>query len=315
MLHWQHNLQDKNKVIAFTSACLIYSLLIVFFGIAVRVPTAVAQQRLNINLSRNKIASPVVFGGSRKSHKAEQKAAQKQASSTSVTPDSKKVKKKKSSWVKKIPKKSQSAPSKKATPQKAKPQKKKKQKLARASTKKTAKPAIKPRPKKKDVVKKKKTAAPKKVVKKKLEKKDISSQQKKHTTKVGPVAPIKPTQQKKDSQKIKKMQQTTSSSNSKVTSTQSEDVAIGEQLEIADKDQLALNKSILRSWHHPRGIADNLTVRIEVMISKDGRVSESTIIKSSGVPAYDMAARAALWRSDYPRAYWGKQLSLIFGKE
>lgn len=81
----------------------------------------------------------------------------------------------------------------------------------------------------------------------------------------------------------------------------------------ASMDQFALMRAISRSWHPPIGLSDGLSSKLTIVLGEDGSVSNVEISQKSGVVAYDLAAKAALWRTVYPKVFWGKKISVIFG--
>lgn len=87
----------------------------------------------------------------------------------------------------------------------------------------------------------------------------------------------------------------------------------GENPEELSPDGAALLYAIERVWRPPAGVRAQLTAQIRVSLRSDGAVLDAVIEKQSGVVAFDMAARAALWRVSYPNGLWGKTLVIIFG--
>lgn len=79
------------------------------------------------------------------------------------------------------------------------------------------------------------------------------------------------------------------------------------------RDGVALMNAIGRVWRPPRGVHHSLRARVKVVVRRDGSVDDVVIEQKSGVLAYDMAARAALWRAEYPSAFWGKSVVVVFG--
>jgi hypothetical protein len=49
-------------------------------------------------------------------------------------------------------------------------------------------------------------------------------------------------------------------------------------------------------------------------LAGNGSAEDIKIVEGSGVLAYDMAVRASLLRTEYPRAFWGKTIAVVFGK-
>lgn len=93
------------------------------------------------------------------------------------------------------------------------------------------------------------------------------------------------------------------------------EILVGQQSyeEGVSRDQVALTNSINRTWRPPRGLDVSLTARCRVILRQNGAVEDVQIEQKSGVLAFDMSARATLWRLQYPETYWGKALVIIFG--
>jgi len=80
------------------------------------------------------------------------------------------------------------------------------------------------------------------------------------------------------------------------------------------REGLAVMRSVGRAWRPPRGLSPLLSARLIVSLYDDGSIEKVVIEKKSGVLAFDMAARAALWRAEYPSIFWGKNIAVVFGK-
>ncbi len=87
----------------------------------------------------------------------------------------------------------------------------------------------------------------------------------------------------------------------------------GEDGEIS-RDEYALMCAVGRAWRPPRGLKPGLSARLIVAISAQGRAERVDITSSSRVPAYDIAARASLYRAEYPPVFWGKNIAVVFGQ-
>jgi colicin import membrane protein len=81
------------------------------------------------------------------------------------------------------------------------------------------------------------------------------------------------------------------------------------------RDEYALMGAVERAWRPPRGLKPGLAARLTVTVSAQGRADQVAIVVSSRVPAYDIAARAALYRAEYPPVFWGKSIAVVFGQE
>ncbi len=82
-----------------------------------------------------------------------------------------------------------------------------------------------------------------------------------------------------------------------------------------DRDVEAFVGAIRRVWRLPRGLSSSLHAQVLLVLSAGGSVESASIMQSSGVVAYDLAARAALHRAVYPAVFWGKRIMVEFGKD
>ncbi|MBN2267181.1 MAG: TonB C-terminal domain-containing protein [Candidatus Babeliaceae bacterium] len=92
-------------------------------------------------------------------------------------------------------------------------------------------------------------------------------------------------------------------------------VTLGEDADGGElsRDVAALMHALERVWRPPRGLSAHLAVSARVTLGGKGTVTEVVLEKESGVLAFDMAARAALWRVTYPTGFWGKSIIIVFG--
>lgn len=171
-----------------------------------------------------------------------------------------------------------------------------KKKLAAQLTKKTT-------PVKKKAAPKKKTP-PKKpaIIKKKPAVKKIEPKKKVEPLKKQPPVKQKPVQ-KKIEQKPKE-----------VTKPPEKDEAI-----LIGKDDLKLlniTDEILNNikdlWNPPAGINPENPCKILVVVDKKGQTQDFSVIESSGVLAYDMAAQIAVSEAEFPKRVWDHEFTLNF---
>lgn len=80
------------------------------------------------------------------------------------------------------------------------------------------------------------------------------------------------------------------------------------------RDEYALMCAVGRTWRPPRGLKPGLSARLVVVLTTQGKVERVDIETSSRVPAYDIAARGALYRAEYPAVFWGKNIAVVFGQ-
>ena len=84
--------------------------------------------------------------------------------------------------------------------------------------------------------------------------------------------------------------------------------------DVSDHVYQAMVSEITKAWHPPAGLGGTLSCQVKVALTHNGSVSQVSLEQSSGVLAFDMAARAAMWRvKAYPRALWGREVVIVFG--
>lgn len=73
---------------------------------------------------------------------------------------------------------------------------------------------------------------------------------------------------------------------------------------------LEIQNELLRVWHPPIGIDDEITCTVRVIIDKEGTVKSLELTKPSGMLLFDVSARGAIQQAVWPRAVWGTTLEL-----
>jgi outer membrane biosynthesis protein TonB len=76
--------------------------------------------------------------------------------------------------------------------------------------------------------------------------------------------------------------------------------------------QQAIVEQINRHWQPPAGFDPDIEVILVVRVGTDGNVSEVDTQQSSGVFAYDVHARSAVYEMHFPKACWGKSITIAF---
>ena len=338
MLPWQRRMRDRKrqlKIKALASAIAIYVTLV--FGIFFSSYQPVQRIHLRVHPGAKGNPSPVLFmqnpsaaqrnrSGVRKgtvTHKKSGKPAGKKAQ-------------------KKVAPKPQPKPAKKTAPQKPQPQPKKKPIKPKPKPKpKPKKPVIKKEPpKKKPVIKKpqpKKKIEPKKEPKKPKEVKKKVEPPKKVTPQPPPKKKLEPKKEPKKKEEPKKPEKATEQpevlpeaqkEQIKKEEPHSElqapevpaeqevtELYVDEGYDQGSRAHIALSRAVARTWKPPHGLVDNLSSQLIVQITQEGTVANVKIEKKSGVLAYDLSARAALWRVEYPQEFWGKSISILFGPQ
>ncbi|HAU30486.1 MAG: hypothetical protein UV79_C0004G0029 [candidate division TM6 bacterium GW2011_GWF2_43_17] len=84
---------------------------------------------------------------------------------------------------------------------------------------------------------------------------------------------------------------------------------------VNERDNMAFIAAIRHVWRLPRGLQTDLKAQVLLVLNAQGVVQDIAVIRSSGVLAYDLSARAALHRAVFPGVFWGKKICIEFGKE
>jgi TonB family protein len=82
-----------------------------------------------------------------------------------------------------------------------------------------------------------------------------------------------------------------------------------EKLQLQSKIQQAVETY----WSPPVGMAKNTVCELQVTINSAGAVAHVKIAKSSKIMAFDLAARAAIYRTKFPKDVWDKQIMIELG--
>lgn len=77
--------------------------------------------------------------------------------------------------------------------------------------------------------------------------------------------------------------------------------------------QNLIQQAVREHWTSPAGF-DHVSCMVQIALTKTGVVKDVDIKVSSGVFAYDIAARSAAQKACYPKEVWNKKLILQFGK-
>ncbi len=70
--------------------------------------------------------------------------------------------------------------------------------------------------------------------------------------------------------------------------------------------------AVQSSWNPPVGIVPTKACVICIKVKNDGTVNTIAIEQSSGIPAYDMAAKAAVFKTQFPRQLWNRSVRFSF---
>ncbi len=76
--------------------------------------------------------------------------------------------------------------------------------------------------------------------------------------------------------------------------------------------QQAIAQQVNLHWQPPEGFADDLQAIITIALNYKGEVDAIDMKEGSGVLAYDIHARSAIYAMQFPRACWGKKITITF---
>ncbi len=81
---------------------------------------------------------------------------------------------------------------------------------------------------------------------------------------------------------------------------------------IQEQYYLEIIESVRRWWQPPLGIDPQAQCIISIKISDSGACVEMVVKQSSGIPAYDISAKSALLKNNFPKSMWGKECIFQF---
>ncbi len=76
--------------------------------------------------------------------------------------------------------------------------------------------------------------------------------------------------------------------------------------------QRAIAQELKKVWHPPQGLSQDLETILLVDINFAGDIASIETQRESGVLVYDIHARTAVYAMHFPRACWGKQITITF---
>ena len=78
------------------------------------------------------------------------------------------------------------------------------------------------------------------------------------------------------------------------------------------KIQQAIVEQVQMHWAPPEGLEPELEVILSIHIGMNGDVTDIDTQQSSGVFAYDVHARSAVYEMAFPKVCWGKTITIAF---
>lgn len=152
------------------------------------------------------------------------------------------------------------------------------------------------------------------------------SQQKKESDSAKAATDRKKDEQKKDivkkeAEKQKPIEQTQPSSkqeSSKQASGKAQDATTQNVIHVGHHEYAALEVQKLiqqeaqRCWKAPIGVGNDVSCQVMVRVDHNGAIRDITLSQQSGVLMYDVHARQAVSRMQFPRGAWGKEVVVYF---
>lgn len=78
--------------------------------------------------------------------------------------------------------------------------------------------------------------------------------------------------------------------------------------------QQELYSQLLLHWQPPAGIAENIFCCVKATITKEGAVADVSMDTSSNILVFDVAARSAIFQTEFPQSVWGKEVLITFNQ-
>jgi len=91
-------------------------------------------------------------------------------------------------------------------------------------------------------------------------------------------------------------------------------IYIGQQELESFSVQYKIEQEVIKHWRPPPGISKDLTCTINVMVDWNGKPKKVVVSKSSGVLIYDISARTAIPKMNFPKGMRGKELNITFNQ-
>jgi TonB family protein len=73
-----------------------------------------------------------------------------------------------------------------------------------------------------------------------------------------------------------------------------------------------VHNALQSSWSPPIGIVPTRACVINITLKQDGTIAVLSIEQSSGIPAYDLAAKSAVAKTKFPKQLWNRSIRFSF---
>lgn len=78
--------------------------------------------------------------------------------------------------------------------------------------------------------------------------------------------------------------------------------------------QNKIQQVVQQNFKSPIGVGKDVTCELSVLVGPQGKSGKVTMVKSSGVRVYDVAARAMLSTIEFPKEVWNKTITIVLGQ-
>ena len=73
-----------------------------------------------------------------------------------------------------------------------------------------------------------------------------------------------------------------------------------------------LQEEVQKVWHCPVGVSADISCQLKVELDWNGKVDQLLIDRPSGMPIFDLSAKSAAHKTQYPKMFWGKTIIITF---
>lgn len=78
--------------------------------------------------------------------------------------------------------------------------------------------------------------------------------------------------------------------------------------------QHKIQDNIAKLFKPPVGIAKDVICELSVQVDQQGKAQAAKVVKSSGILAYDTAARGAIYKAEFPKEIYRKTITIALGQ-
>jgi len=75
-----------------------------------------------------------------------------------------------------------------------------------------------------------------------------------------------------------------------------------------------IQQRVLQHFKSPVGIKKDVSCEISVLVGDSGKAKKVTVVRSSGILMYDVSARGAMYKIEFPQEVWNKTITIVLGQ-